>query len=146
MTKLIKFLKPYIFQLILLVAVVYVSVLTSLKLPDYMSKIVNEGIVQKNNDVVFHTGTDMLLVALLGAVCTVIVGYLASRIATGCSKTIRSEVFSKVESFSLTEFNKFSTASLITRSTNDIQQIQMVLIMILRIVLQAPIMGIGAII
>ena len=73
MTKLIKFLKPYIFQLILLVAVVYVSVLTSLKLPDYMSKIVNEGIVQKNNDVVFHTGTDMLLVALLGAVCTVIV-------------------------------------------------------------------------
>lgn len=146
MTKLIRFLKPYVFQLILLIAIVYVSVLTSLKLPDYMSKIVNEGIVQKNNDIVFHTGTDMLLVALLGAVCTVAVGYLASRIATGCARTIRAEVFSKVESFSLTEFNKFSTASLITRSTNDIQQIQMVLIMILRIVLQAPIMGVGAII
>jgi ATP-binding cassette subfamily B protein len=87
----------------------------------------------------------MLLIALGGAVCTVGVGYLASKIATGFSRDIRNKVFSRVESFSLVEFNKFSTASLITRSTNDIQQIQTVTVLLLRMVLQAPIMGIWAI-
>ena len=87
----------------------------------------------------------MIVVSLIGAICTVIVGFLASKIATGFSRDIRNKVFSKVESFSLTEFNKFSTASLITRSTNDIQQIQMVLVLLLRLVLQAPITGIWAI-
>jgi len=87
----------------------------------------------------------MLGVTAIGALCAVINGYLASRIGSGFSKTLRKDVFSKVESFSLAEFNQFSTASLITRSTNDIQQIQMVLIMALRIVLAAPIMGIGAV-
>jgi len=146
MKKLLRFLKPYVWQLILLLGLVYGSVMASLQLPDYMAKIVNDGIVAQNNTVVLHTGYMMLLVALLGALATVGVGYLASRIGTAYSRDIRREVFSKVESFSLTEFNKFSTASLITRSTNDVQQIQMVLILILRMVLQAPIMGIGAVI
>lgn len=146
MIKLLRFLKPYTWQLIILLGLVYGSVMASLQLPDYMAKIVNDGIVAQNNSVVLHTGYLMLLVALLGALATVGVGFLASRIGTAFSRDIRREVFSKVESFSLTEFNKFSTASLITRSTNDVQQIQMVLILILRMVLQAPIMGIGAVI
>jgi len=143
--KILKYLKPYISQLVALVVLIFISVETTLQLPDYMSKIINDGIVAGDNGVVLHTGMLMLLVALLGAVATVGIGFLSSRIGTGFSKNIREEVFSKVESFSLAEFNKFSTASLITRSTNDIQQIQMVLILILRMVLQAPIMGIGAI-
>jgi ATP-binding cassette subfamily B protein len=79
-------------------------------------------------------------------VATIIVGYLAAKIGTGFSKSLRKAVFKKVEEFSLIEFNKFSIASLITRTTNDIQQVQMVVIIIFRMVISAPIMGIGAVI
>ena len=145
MLKLFKYLKPYTLQMIALVALVFGTVAASLQLPDYMAAIINDGIVKSNTSLIFHNGLLMLLVALVGAVCTVGVGYLASKIATGFSRDIRNKVFSRVESFSLVEFNKFSTASLITRSTNDIQQIQTVMVMLLRMVLQAPIMGIWAI-
>ena len=145
MLKLFKYLKPYTLQIIALVALVFGTVAASLQLPDYMATIINDGIVKSDTNLIFHNGLLMLLVALVGAVCTVGVGYLASKIATGFSRDIRNKVFSRVESFSLVEFNKFSTASLITRSTNDIQQIQTVMVMLLRMVLQAPIMGIWAI-
>ena len=124
----------------------YIQVMASLQLPDYMAKVVNEGIVGENQSLIWSTGLKMLLVTGIGAVSTVIVGFFSARIGTGFSKTLRKEVFTKVEAFSLTEFNKFSIASLITRSTNDIQQVQMVVIIIFRMVLSAPIMGIGAII
>ena len=124
----------------------YIQVMTSLKLPDYMARIVNEGVIGENQSLIWSIGLKMLLVTAIGAVSTIIVGYISSRIGTGFSKTLRKEVFSKVESFSLTEFNKFSIASLITRTTNDIQQVQMVMIIIFRMILSAPIMGVGAII
>lgn len=146
MTKLIKFLKPYTLALVAIFALVYVQVMTDLQLPDYMAKIVNQGIIGQNSSIILSTGGLMLLVSLLGAVCTVGYGFLAARVATGFSKNLRERVFSKVESFSMREFDKFSTASLITRSTNDIQQIQMVLVMLLRMVLSAPILAVGAII
>ena len=95
---------------------------------------------------ILRTGGLMLLIALLGAACSVLVGYLASRVAAGLSRTLRLAVFSKVEHFSSVEFDTFSTASLITRSTNDIQQIQMTVGMMLRIIFFAPILGIGGII
>lgn len=123
----------------------YIQVMTSLKLPDYMARIVNEGVIGENQSLIWSIGLKMLLVTAIGAVSTIIVGYISSRIGTGFSKKVRKEVFSKVESFSLTEFNKFSIASLITRTTNDIQQVQMVMIIIFRMILSAPIMGIGAI-
>jgi ATP-binding cassette subfamily B protein len=145
MFKLLKYLKPYTLHLIALVALVFGTVAATLQLPDYMAIIINDGIIKSNNSVIFHNGLLMLLVALGGAVCTIGVGYLASKIATGFSRDIRNKVFSRVESFSLVEFNKFSTASLITRSTNDVQQIQTVMVLLLRMVLQAPIMGIWAI-
>lgn len=91
-------------------------------------------------------GFKMLLLSLVGAICTVIVGLLASKIATGVARNLRKDVFTKVESFSNSEFDKFSTASLITRTTNDITQIQMVIIMGIRMVVSAPIMGVGGII
>lgn len=145
MLKLLKYLKPYTLQLIVLLVLVFGTVAATLQLPDYMAKIINDGIVNQNNSLIFHNGLLMLVVSLGGAICTVGVGYFASKIATGFSRDIRNKVFSRVESFSLVEFNKFSTASLITRSTNDIQQIQMVMVLVLRMILQAPIMGIWAI-
>ncbi|HEY46485.1 MAG: ABC transporter [Anaerolineae bacterium SM23_ 63] len=97
-------------------------------------------------DYIVRTGGIMLLVSLLGGVATIAVGFLASRTAAGAARDIRREVFKKVESFSNVEFDQFSTASLITRSTNDVTQIQMVIFMIIRMVLFAPIMGIGGVI
>jgi ATP-binding cassette, subfamily B, multidrug efflux pump len=146
MWKVLKYLKNYIFQIILVIVLIYIQVQATLALPDYMAQIVNTGIVQQNNDIIMQAGGKMLLVSLLGAAATIIAGFLASRIATGFARDLRSQVFHKVESFSLKEFDKFSTASLITRSTNDIQQIQQVTFMILRMVVMAPIMGIGAVI
>jgi len=95
---------------------------------------------------IMHIGLLMLLVTLLSGTCTIIVGYLAARTAAGLARDLRRNVFNKVESFSSTEFDKFSTASLITRSTNDITQIQMVVIMMMRMVFYAPIIGIGGVI
>lgn len=91
-------------------------------------------------------GLKMLGIALISMVATVIVGLLSARIAAGLGKTLRGDVFKKVTKFSNAEFDKFSTASLITRSTNDIQQIQMLMVMIFRIVFYAPILGIGGVI
>jgi ATP-binding cassette subfamily B multidrug efflux pump len=146
MLRLLKSLRPFTLQLIALIILVYGQVATTLAIPDYMATIINRGIVGKNNHLILQTGEKMILVALLGAVCMVGVGFLAARVATGFAKKIRTDVFRKVESFSLAEFDKFSTASLITRSTNDIQQIQQVLVMLLRLALMAPIMGVWAII
>ncbi|MFA5438570.1 MULTISPECIES: ABC transporter ATP-binding protein [Dehalococcoides] len=88
----------------------------------------------------------MLLLTLVSVTFSVAVGFLAARVAAGFGRDTRRKVFTKVESYSNSEFDKFSTASLITRSTNDIQQIQMILVMLLRIVFYAPIMGVGGII
>ncbi len=145
MLKLAKYLKKYIWAILALVILVVAMVYTNLKLPDYTAKIVNEGIILSDNDLIIHTGLWMLLISLIGGVCSVGVGYIAARVATGFSMDVREKVFSKVENYSLTEFNKFSTASLITRTTNDIQQIQLVLLMLLRLFLMAPITGVWAV-
>ena len=146
MAKLLKYFKPYIWPLVFLIILTFGQTMANLALPDYMASIVNQGIVGKNPGVIYHFGLIMLLVTFAGGLATIGVGYLASKIGTGFSRKIREILFTKIESFSLIEFNKFSTASLITRSTNDIQQIQTVLIMLLRLVLMAPFMGVIAII
>ncbi len=95
---------------------------------------------------ILHTGLKMLGLALLGMVASITVGFLAARVAASTGRDLRSRVFTKVIGFSNTEFDKFSTASLITRSTNDIQQMQTLTVMLLRIVLYAPVQAIGGII
>ncbi|RLI66992.1 MAG: ABC transporter ATP-binding protein [Promethearchaeia archaeon] len=95
---------------------------------------------------IFRVGGLMLLLTLLSAICTIIVGYLSAKTAAGLAKDLRHDVFEKVEYFANAEFDRFSTASLITRTTNDITQIQLVVIMIIRLVVYAPILGIGGII
>lgn len=94
---------------------------------------------------ILHTGAKMMALAFLGMAASILVGLLASRVGAGVGRRLRENVFRKVVGFSNAEFDKFSTASLITRSTNDIQQIQLLLVMILRMVLYAPIMAIGGI-
>ncbi len=133
-------------MLIILIILVWGQAYVNLSLPDYMAKIVNEGIVNKDLAAVWSNGIQMLLLALLGGFFTVIIGFLAARISSGYVRHLREAVFMQVERFSLNEFNSFSASSLITRSTNDMQQIQTVMAMVLRMAFLAPFMGIGAII
>ncbi len=111
---------------------------------EYVALGMDTGRVQTNY--ILRTGLLMLLVTLLSVACAVAVGYLSAKTAAGVARDLRRLVFRKVESFSSTEFDRFSTASLITRSTNDITQIQMLVIMMMRMIFYAPIMGVGGII
>ncbi len=145
MRKLLKYLKPYGGIIVLIVVLVFCQAMVDLTLPDYMSDIVDTGIVQGNTTYILQVGVKMILITMAGALAAVGVSLFASRVAAGFSRDLRDMVFTKVESFSLREFDQFSVASLITRTTNDVQQIQMVMVMLLRIVLMAPILGVGAV-
>ena len=145
MFKLLRYLKPYSLMLIALMALTYIQTSVNLALPDYMANIINKGIVGQDTAFIYKTGGEMLLVSLLGGVAMIVIGYIAAKIAAGFARKIRDDVFAKVENFSLHEFNTFSTASLITRCTNDVQQIQTVLAMVFRLALMAPFLAVGAI-
>jgi len=95
---------------------------------------------------ILRVGGQMLLLTLVAVACTIAVGFLAARTAAGLARDLRQAIFEKVESFSSAEFDQFSTASLITRTTNDVTQIQMVTTMMIRMVIYAPIIGVGGII
>ena len=97
------------------------------------------------NSYILSLGGWMLGLTLLSALCTIIVGYLSARIAAGMARDLRRDTFQKVENFSSTEFEHFSTASLITRTTNDITQIQMVIMIMVRMIFYAPLIGIGGV-
>jgi ATP-binding cassette subfamily B protein len=111
---------------------------------EYESLGMDPGKIQR--DYIVQVGGVMLLISILGGAATIGSGYLAARTAAGAARDIRSAVFKKVESFTSAEFSRFSTASLITRSTNDVTQVQTVIFMFMRMVLFAPIMGIGGVI
>ena len=143
MKHLLRVFSNYWLMFIVLVGFTYAMVMANLWLPDKMSEIVNNGIIKQDMPAIWHNGWQMILVTAAGGLCSIIIGFLASRIATGVAQKLRMELFERVESFALADFNKFSTASLITRSTNDIQQIQMTSILLLRLALMAPIMAIG---
>ena len=105
----------------------------------------NVNIESRQNKYILNMGAKMLLLAAIGMTASILVGYMASRIGAGVGRDLRRKVFTKVVGFSNAEFDKFSTASLITRSTNDVQQVQMMLVVLLRLVLYSPIMAIGGI-
>jgi ABC-type multidrug transport system, ATPase and permease components len=146
MKYLAKYLKPYLLGILALLFLVFGQSYVNLILPDYTAKIVDQGIALKNFAVIWSEGFKMLLFTMLGGLFTVIVGFTVAKISAGFAKRLREAVFTKIESFSLNEFNTFSSSSLITRATNDIQQVQNVLSMMLRMSLLAPFMGIGAIV
>ena len=143
MKHILRIFSGYWLMFIILVGFTYAMVMANLWLPDKMSEIVNNGIIKQDMSAIWHNGLAMILVTAAGGLCSIVIGFLASRIATGMAQKLRMKLFERVESFALADFNKFSTASLITRSTNDIQQIQMTSILLLRMALLAPIMAIG---
>ncbi|MCX6732510.1 MAG: ABC transporter ATP-binding protein [Candidatus Roizmanbacteria bacterium] len=135
MIKLLRYLKPY---RLLLVAIFILAVgqsTSNLYLPNLMAK----GISTFDTNFIWKTGVVMLVVAVGGVLCSIVGIYFSSQVATGMSKIIRAEIFKKVQHFSLHEFDTMSTASLITRTTNDTAQIQQVLVMILNMMITAPI-------
>lgn len=146
MKVLLNYLKPHSGWLLIAISVLFTQAMCELALPDYMSKIIDQGILQSDTSYIIQTGGVMLLISLGSVIAAVSVGLIAARIAAKVAQFLRRDVFEKVNSFSSKEFNTFSTASLITRTTNDITQIQSVLVMMIRMVFYAPIMGLGGII
>lgn len=146
MSKMIKYLWPFWMQILLVFALVFARVMLDLQLPNLMAKIVDIGIKNSDLPYIYQTGALMMGVTFLSIIGAVASSFLAARIGAKFSYQMRNRVFEKVESFSLTELNQFSTASLITRTTNDIQQIQNILVVLLRMIVLAPVMAIGAII
>lgn len=143
MLKILKNLKESFWQVVIIVVLLCVQAAIDLALPDFTSKIVNIGIQEGKNDYILVAGFQMLGISLISMIAAILVMLLASKVGAKIGKTLREKVFSKVLKFSHEELNKFSTASLITRSTNDVQQIQQFVSMSFRVVVYAPIIGIG---
>ncbi|WP_128103939.1 ABC transporter ATP-binding protein [Paenibacillus sp. DCT19] len=146
MMKLFRMLKPYQISVYFILGLVLLQSLAELYLPTLMGDIVNKGIIRGDIPYIWKIGGFMLLIAIAGTACSIIASYLSSRTAGGFAKQLRSRVFRHVENFSLQEFDKMGTASLITRTTNDITQVQNVLTMMLRMMIMAPLMCIGGIV
>lgn len=146
MLKLFRFLKPYWWQVIILVVTIAVQVWTTLRLPALMATIINDGIVPGNVDFIWQIGLRMVGLALISAAASLVSSYFAARVGTSFARDIREAVFTKVLSLNILDLKDFSTASLLTRTTNDVNQVQMVTIMILSLMLRAPLFCIISII
>jgi len=146
MSKLIKYLKPFAFSILVVIILFFIQCLAELYLPTLMSDIVNNGIAKSDNTYILNTGKTMILVALGDGICVIIANFIGSQVAIKFGKKLRSMLFAKAENFSLHEFDKVGTASMITRTTNDIVQVQQLLVMIMRMLISAPLMCIGGII
>jgi ATP-binding cassette subfamily B protein len=140
------YLRPYWVALIAIVILVAIQALANLYLPSLNADIINNGVVTGDIDYILRTGAVMLVVTFGSAVCAVIGVYFAARVAMSVGRDLRRDVFRKVLSFSQAETNVFGTPSLITRNTNDVQQIQMLLVIALTIMILAPITAIGGVI
>ncbi|MGF6949616.1 ATP-binding cassette subfamily B multidrug efflux pump [Neobacillus sp. B4I6] len=144
--KLTRFLKPFQLPIYLVLGLVLLQSLSELYLPTLMADIVDEGVVTGDTNYIWKIGGFMLLVAAGGMICSIAASFYSAKAASGFGKLLRSKIFSHVGNFSLHEFDRLGTASLITRTTNDITQIQQVLVMMLRMMAMAPMMCIGGII
>ena len=142
----LRFLRPYWKQSILLVFAIFIQALGTLRLPTLMSQIVNQGIVVEDQGFILVTGLKMVLWAVISAGGALLSAYLSARVGSAIGRDMREELFKKILSFSISEIDDFSTASLITRTTNDISTVQNTLIMMLSMMLRVPMMAIGAII
>jgi len=178
MKKIFSYLKPYWLQVILVFVLVSISATGTLLLPDYMSKIIGEGItaeyhivdpltgnytvvnsiacdlagdmcevVQKSDmEIILKYGSTMLLVTFLSAMASVALGYVSAYVGSNTGKDIRRDIFKKVNKYSMAEAESFGTSSLITRSTNDVMQVQNFVMMALRMMLRIPILMVGGVI
>jgi ATP-binding cassette subfamily B protein len=146
MLKLMRYLKPYWIPVSAVVVVVFLQSMGDLYLPTLMSNIVNKGITNGDIPYILSTGLEMILVAIGGSICAVIASYLSSHVAMGFGEDLRSGIFSRVSRFSLHEFDRFGTPSLVTRSTNDVVQVQNIVMMTQRMMIAAPITAVGGMI
>ena len=146
MKKTLQCLKPFAPMIILGIILTFTQSMLSLYLPNLMSSIVNNGIVGQDLDEVFRYGRYMLYVTLGFMACAISATFVASRVSAGFANKLRNAIYSKVQKFSLTEYKKISTSSLITRTTNDVTQVQQLTLMSMRMMVQAPLMCIGGII
>jgi ATP-binding cassette subfamily B multidrug efflux pump len=139
------YLRPYAGPLALVIALLLVQAIGNLYLPDLNADIINNGVARGDNDYILRTGGLMLAVTALLGVAAVIGVYWGARVAMGFGRDLRSAIFAKVETFSQVEVNRFGPASLITRNTNDVQQVQTVVFMGLTILISAPILIVGGV-
>ncbi|HHW48594.1 MAG TPA: ABC transporter ATP-binding protein [Clostridiaceae bacterium] len=146
MLKLFRFLKPYTAHIAGVLTLVFLQTLSDLYLPTLMADIIDKGVMLGDTGYIMKTGGFMLLVAGGGVLCAVIASYLSSKTSMGFGRIVREKVFNRVESFSLSEFDKIGTATLITRTTNDVTQVQMVVMTMMRMMVSAPMMAIGGVI
>lgn len=146
MLKVLKNLSVYKWTVTAVFVLIFLQSMADLFLPTLMADIIDNGVVVGNIPYVLKTGSVMLLVTAFGALAAVGAGYFSSKTAMGLGRDLRRQIFHQVESFSLQEFDKFGTPSLITRTTNDIMQIQWLVMMGMRMVLSAPLMLTGGII
>ncbi|MDB4866297.1 MAG: transporter ATP-binding protein [Cohnella sp.] len=146
MFHLFRYLKLYRWTVAAVLVLVLMQSFAELYLPTLMADIVDKGIVAKDIPYIWEIGGFMLLITLAGALVSITASFLSSKASAGFGRIVRAKVFGHVEKFSLQEFDKIGTASLITRTTNDINQVQQVLMMMLRMMVMAPMMCIGGII
>ncbi len=146
MIKLFRLLRPFRIPIFFVFVLVFLQSLANLYLPTLTADIVNNGIVKGDINYILRVGGLMLLVTIAGTICAVVASFYSARVAIGFGRLIRGKLFTRVGSFSLHEFDKVSTASLITRTTNDTTQVQQVLIIILNMMISAPLMIIGGLI
>ncbi len=146
MLKLFRFLKPYAPSIVVALLLTFANSMTDLSLPALMSSIVDNGIAKGNLAVIWSTGGFMLLVSLTGILASIAAVFLASRSSMGFGRDLRSIVFARVSSFSLREMDSFGTSSLITRTTNDITQVQQIVFMMQRMMIRAPLMAVGGLV
>jgi len=141
-----KHLKPYTYLIVFAVFCTICRVFSELSLPNLMSKIVDEGILEGDMLLIYKTGAFMLFIALLSALASVFSNFFGAKIGASLSRDLRKSVYTNVQSFSSTEFDKFGSASLITRTINDITQLQHFVVMFIRMIIMAPMMLSGSII
>ncbi|CAN7499996.1 ABC transporter ATP-binding protein [Paenibacillus sp. LjRoot56] len=145
MFKLFRYLKPYRVSVVAIITLMLLQSLAQLYLPTLLADIVDVGVVKGDVSYILRFGAYMLLVAMGGMVCVMVASYLLAKTATGFGRDLRRKLFSHVESFSLHEFDKLGTSSLITRTTNDIAQVQQLVVM-MRMFIGVPTMLIGGVI
>lgn len=145
MFRLLKYLKPYWWQSVILVLSIGIQTWGVLQLPALMADIVNDGIADGDSGKIWATGGLMLIWAAIAALGALVSSYFSAKIGTAVARDMRSDLYKKILSFSIAEIDKFSTASLITRTTNDVAQVQQTMVLILSMLLRAPLMAITAI-
>jgi len=138
MFKLMRYLRPYWWQVLILVFAIVIQVYATLRLPALMADIINNGIVPGNMDKIWQDGGWMLLLVIVSAITSFVSSYFSARVGAYFSRDLRAAVFAKVLAFNMSDLKNYSTASLITRTTNDVSQIQMIITMILSLMLRAP--------